>query len=169
MYFKATMDKLAKVITVGCLLLFFGVGYLNLAFLSTNRTTTGNTIIRLLGLVIVLGIPITCYLIAPIGYYLGNGALTIRRRVRSFSIPLSDITDVHLLSPDETMIRTFGVGGLYGYFGQHHSLRWGRLYLYTTQRRNRILIETLDGTKLVISPDDVQLFAALHKAITSRR
>lgn len=169
MYFKATMDKQAKIVTVCCLLLFIGVGYLNLAFMATTHTTAGNTIVRFAGLLVVFVTPLTCYLIAPTGYSLDNGELTIRRRARSFSIPLANISDVHLLSPTETLMRTFGVGGLYGYFGRYYSSRWGRLQLYTTQQRNRILIETRDGTKIVISPDDVQLFAALHKAVTGRK
>ena len=50
-------------------------------------------------------------------------------------------------------IRTFGVGGLFGYFGKFFNSKIGRLTMYGTRRNNTVLIET-DNKKIILTPDD---------------
>jgi hypothetical protein len=54
-------------------------------------------------------------------------------------------------------IRTFGVGGLFGYFGKFHTPGIGHSTFYATQRKNKILIVTSNDKKIVITPDDNSL------------
>jgi hypothetical protein len=60
-----------------------------------------------------------------------------------------------------TLIRTFGVGGLFGYYGYYYSSSLGKLILYTTQRKNLILIEQKVGRKVLLSPDGTSMLETL--------
>jgi hypothetical protein len=52
------------------------------------------------------------------------------------------------------VIRTGGIGGLFGYYGWFRSSNLGSIFYYATQSKNRILIELNDGEKIMITPDD---------------
>lgn len=54
-------------------------------------------------------------------------------------------------------IRTFGVGGLLGYFGKFYTPQIGHMTFYATQRTNRILIVDKQGKKFLLTPDDISL------------
>jgi hypothetical protein len=55
--------------------------------------------------------------------------------------------DMHLT------IRTFGVGGLFGYFGNFRNSVIGKIAMYATRRDKTILVETLDK-RLILTPDE---------------
>lgn len=77
------------------------------------------------------------------------------------------INEMTTLSAREigTMIRTFGNGGLFGYYGKFHSSKLGSMTLYATQSKNRILIKTIHGSQIMITPDDLSLVEALQEKI----
>ena len=63
----------------------------------------------------------------------------------------------------ETMkwtVRTFGVGGLFGYFGKFANRALGSMTLYATRRNNYVLIITTDERKIIITPDEPISFVA---------
>ena len=64
-----------------------------------------------------------------------------------------------------TLIRTFGNGGLFGYYGKFYSSKLGNITLYATQSRNRVLIKTIHGTQIMITPDDLSLVEALQEKL----
>ena len=79
------------------------------------------------------------------------------------NIKISAITEARILNSNEMsgLIRTFGNGGLFGYYGKFYNTKLKHLTLYTTQRKNRILIETSQSKKIVISPDDLSFVEKL--------
>ncbi|MBW7943281.1 MAG: hypothetical protein H3C64_13055, partial [Candidatus Kuenenia stuttgartiensis] len=83
--------------------------------------------------------------------------------VRKIKIDFREIENVRLLENRETigLLRVFGVGGLFGYFGKYYNSKIGSVNLYTSQRKNRILISTLGGNKYIISPDNLDLLKYL--------
>jgi hypothetical protein len=89
--------------------------------------------------------------------------LIIVRPIKRIIIPLADIKEVRLLNKEElgTLIRMFGSGGLFGYYGTFKSTRMGKLKLYTTRRNNRIMLTTVDEERILISPDDLSIIDAL--------
>lgn len=60
-------------------------------------------------------------------------------------------------------IRLFGVGGLFGYYGKYYNFKMGHMTLYTTQKRNRILMTMITGKKIIISPDDLNIIIEFKK------
>lgn len=75
------------------------------------------------------------------------------------SIKLEDINQVRTLTDNEMQgtVRTFGVDGLFGYFGKYHTPGIGHTTFYATQQKNKILIVTNNDNKIVITPDDISL------------
>lgn len=151
------MDTLAKIITAGCFLLVGFVAY---------KTTFLAKVPVILGIFLILltfGSLIIAFLYAPQKYIVQNGALFIVRPINKIEIPLSDIKEARLISRAElgTLFRIWGSGGFFGYFGVFRSTRIGKIRLYTTRRDNRILINTTDDERILLSPDDTSLLNAL--------
>jgi hypothetical protein len=167
MVYKASLDNLSKAITFFCFLVFIYVGYKT--FTSTQVTSTGiKPYLSRIGIITFLvTVPLVCYLLSTKSYKIDSERITITRPLRSFSINFADIVKVELLSPKDLsgLIRTFGVGGLFGYNGRYYNSTLGRINLYTTQRKNRILIVNRENVAVVISPDDPSLYQKLISSI----
>ena len=87
------------------------------------------------------------------------------RPIGSVNYPISEIKVISKINPGVMIggIRLFGVGGLFGYYGKYYNFKLGHLTLYTTQKRNRILMTMTTGKKIVISPDDLDLVDEIIK------
>lgn len=167
MKYSASKDWLVKVITFVIILIAIFTGYLVVSqFYSAeiNQTSLLAAIITfvLIGLLILM-----TYLFAPKGYRLDSGNLHIIRPLGDRIIPLSSITKVEHIPNDKHMfgLRTFGVGGLFGYYGHYRYKDIGSVQLFATQRTNRILIHLQDDKKILITPDDLSLLEKLKQAI----
>lgn len=71
-------------------------------------------------------------------------------------IERNDIADIRQLAPEQLSgsIRTFGVGGLFGYFGKFSNPKLGSMTWYATRRDKAILIITNDNKRLLLTPDE---------------
>ena len=88
-------------------------------------------------------------------YVLTNDNLVIHRLFNDIIIKRKDILTVREVSKIDMglTIRTFGVSGLFGYFGKFSNSKIGKLTMYATRRNNSVLIET--GTKkIILTPDN---------------
>lgn len=73
---------------------------------------------------------------------------------------LSDIEEIRSIEAGETGvgIRTFGVGGLFGYYGRFNYDKAGNLTQYATQSVNKVFIRTKQGKQIIITPNDKDRF-----------
>ena len=80
-------------------------------------------------------------------------------------IKLTDIAEIRIIPEGELIpgIRTFGSGGLFGYFGQFNYKGIGNVTLFATQKRNRVFIKTKQGRKIIITPDDLGITEQLKE------
>ena len=154
--FDAPQDRFVQTATVLIIITFVA---LFLIFAAVDNTA---------GLisVVVVGLPLLglCYLFAPHGYGIDESGIHIRRKVGSVRIPVSQIQSVRY-DPSACSLwggRTFGVSGLFGYFGRFYTGHLGHHIRYATDRRRAVVIEA-DET-YVISPDDPELFVRLAQA-----
>ena len=102
---------------------------------------------------IMLPIVILCEGYAPQRLEIGRSKLVVLRRYNSVTIPRHMIKRV-LRLPDNAMrtaVRTFGVGGLFGYFGAFYARKIGSFQLYATRLDNLFLIELCDNRRVVVS------------------
>lgn len=103
---------------------------------------------------------VATYIFHPKAILITDKDLTIDRMVKPVHIPLADIKLIRPVNDDEMKwaIRTFGNGGMFGYTGKYYNRILGSMTWYVTQRKNYILIEKLDGKKVIITPDHPQNF-----------
>jgi len=163
MLFKASLDSLAKGMSIAILILFLGIG----ASIVYNLDSTNPTEIPLWAALLIesifLAIYLFCYLYAPQAYLVESDKIKIIRPIGKVDIRFNNISSIRLVDKSEirTLIRTFGVGGLFGYYGYYYSSSLGKLILYTTQRKNLLVIEQKVGRKILLSPDDTSLVETL--------
>ena len=154
--FDAPQDRFVQTVTV-LVIITFVVLFLIFASVGNNMGLGATTVIGLL----VLG---TSYLFAPHGYAVDESEILIRRKVGTVRIP---IAEVRSLRHDPSAcslwgVRTFGVSGLFGYFGRFYSNDLGHHIRYATDRDKSIVMET-DKT-VVISPDDPAQFVQIVRS-----
>lgn len=108
---------------------------------------------------ILIIVTIICFILKPSHYILEEDAIIIHRKFNDVKILHSDILKVELVPAEKLKwsIRTFGVGGLFGYFGKFYNRNIGSMTWYATQRENFVLIKT-SKNNIIITPDDAENF-----------
>jgi len=105
---------------------------------------------------------------APRGYILGAQDIVISRFAGKIVLPLSDIAAVEVIPAGSPalrgVIRTLGVGGAFGYYGRFWNRHLGDFRAYITRTGPVVLLRRTSGVPVLISPDDVQAFAAAVEA-----
>ncbi|WP_197088653.1 PH domain-containing protein [Rufibacter radiotolerans] len=171
MEYKASLDSFAKVITAGTVLLFLALGYKSVKALAAAPNDMTTLLIHGGLLLFMAAILLGCYLYAPQSYRVGANYLEIVRPAQNKRINFTDIREIRALAGPEMngVIRTFGVGGLFGYFGKYYSPGLGSMTFYATQRNNRLIIETRQGKKMILTPDNPQLLEHLEAQLATKR
>jgi len=163
MEYKASLDTLAKGLTIGVFILLITIGQQSVRALLVANGDTSTILIHSGALLLFVAILLGSWLYAPQSYTIDSNGLTINRPIGKVNIKLEDIKQVRTLADNETKgtIRTFGVGGLFGYFGKFHTPSIGHSTFYATQRKNKILIVTNNDKKVIITPDNINLVEKL--------
>ena len=106
------------------------------------------------------------YGFSPRQYAIDDKNLYIKRHFRTKVIPLKKIYEVEPVTGKQLgwTLRTFGNGGLFGYYGEFWSSRIGHFSMYTTRRKQGLLVRTIGGRKIIITPDDPEFIHALQSA-----
>lgn len=168
MKYSASLDLTVKITsTIIILIILSTLGFCISEMVSSTNLIS--LITNLIVILIMLTAVLVCYLFAPVYYELNKDGLIIKRKAKDRKLKFTDIIDVRLMDKVESkgIIRTFGVGGLFGYFGKFVSLKLGAMNWYTTQRKNRILITLNDGEKIVVTPDDTGLIENIRLHIAA--
>ena len=102
---------------------------------------------------------VVAYLYQAKTYDFTDNFLVIKQRGKSVQIPLKEILSFeHIISAGN--IRTFGIGGLFGYIGKFN----GNENWYVTNKQKLIKINTQNAV-YVVSPEDTDDFKNKLKAI----
>ena len=164
MKFKASMDTLGWLITIGVVVLFIVVIASQYPILQT-----GNSIIPILVTAVVIATFIFSYAFHPSAYSLSSTELTILRPAKNAVYPFNDLASAVLVDTKDMRytLRTFGVGGLFGYYGKFTNSKYGNMTWYASRRTGMILISTKDDKKIVVTPNDVDGFLAQFNGLKS--
>jgi hypothetical protein len=103
-------------------------------------------------------IALFCWALSPKSIEIEGGELRILRRAwRAAAYPLSRVDGVTVLPAGSLRgaVRTFGNGGLFGYYGWY--FKKGPFRLYAT-RTDRLVQVVIGGRRIVVSPDAPQRF-----------
>lgn len=100
-----------------------------------------------------------CASFGVFGYSIQSEVLRIHRLGWSKNIPISDIISVEY-KPNimSGSLRTFGIGGVFGYIGHFKNRDLSNYKAYVTHREKTVVIQTKDNDQIVISPDNPELF-----------
>ena len=161
MTYKTSLDNLAKGITIGVTILF--VAILIGQFSIIKDTGWAVPIITTVTLFLIYFIS---FAFSPINYEVSAQDLTIHRLFIDVNIDRSQIKSVELLDKEKLgwVFRTFGVGGLFGYYGKFANTKFGSMTWYATRRDKTVLVETMNNKKIILTPDEPEKFVA-HLAV----
>jgi hypothetical protein len=154
MVFKtAKLDTTAIVITILVTAFIIGLGLLFIA-------TVPHGWIWALAMMLIPGI---CYLLSPKQYRLNGSHLIIQKVIgKTITIPLQDIKGYIIIEnlAKTKITRTFGNGGLFGYYGMFSTAEYGPINCQLTTLKNTVIIDT-DLRRYAISPDNTEVFVQM--------
>jgi hypothetical protein len=156
MKFTASLDGLAKGVTISSFVVFiFTIAF---PYFVTKLSEMGveAILIPLFLILVFFGI----YIFRPISYAVTEQEVIIHRPLKDVKINRKDIQSVEILDENfaKNTLRTFGVGGLWGYFGKFAHSSMGSMDWYVTRRDRLVLLKNSENKKMVLSPDEVELF-----------
>lgn len=155
MMFKASLDRVAKAFSTVFTLLLLGVIFWQVyLFIETPQS---NSVVASLFLLCILLIP---YYYHPINYCIQTEQVIIRRPFKNVVVNKDEIKCARVVDQQEMKgtLRSFGVTGLYGYFGRFSNLKMGSMKWFATQRRNYVLIQTRDCKNYILTPNQPEAF-----------
>jgi hypothetical protein len=102
---------------------------------------------------------------SPRSYTISDRSIVVKRLAGDVRISLDGIREARAATADDFRgcIRTFGNGGLFGYYGQFRTSKLGKCIWYVTNQRNAVVVITGAKTAL-FSPDDMDGFLAAIRA-----
>ena len=157
MIFDTSLDKLAKGVTIGITILFATiiVGQY-IAFKDGDKTIPNCITVGLLLIYFFI------FAFRPINYILTTEKLIIHRPLSNVKINRDEIKSIEQIAKEKlgNTFRTFGVGGLFGYFGKFANTKLGSMTWYATRRDKAVLITTSDNKKILLTPDNPEEFVA---------
>jgi hypothetical protein len=118
-------------------------------------------IIGCLGALLLAG----AYAWSPRSYAFSERSIVVKRLIGTVRIPLDNVREARIATADDfrDCLRTFGNGGLFGYYGQFSTAKLGKCTWYVTNRSHAVVLITGSATT-VFSPDDIDGFLAAMRA-----
>lgn len=157
MTYKTSLDNLAKSITIGVTIVFavIIIGQYSIIKDAGQAIPIYTTVTLLL-------IYFIAFAFRPINYNLTVDQLIIHRLFADVNIDRNKIKSIELLDKEKigSAIRTFGVGGLFGYYGKFANTKLGSMNWYATRKDRTILVRTIDNRKIILTPNDPDKFVA---------
>lgn len=110
--------------------------------------------------VLLIVIFLNGYSLKASNYKIHENNLIVQFPFSKKSIPLTAIESAERIEKDKIKgsLRVFGNGGLFGYYGQFENKILGQMNWYITQKENLVLIQTTNGQKIVLSPNQPNAF-----------
>lgn len=122
----------------------------------SNRISRFIVWITIFPLLVPIIVPI---LYAPQNIRLEKNRLLLSSLILSKDILSEEIMDIRLATEDDLvgLQRTFGVGGLLGYYGLYKSAKLNRIEMFATNFQRLVIIQTKD-TYFAVSPENTDIF-----------
>lgn len=102
------------------------------------------------------------FFLRPVSYSITDQSININRLAGVKEIKREHIKSATVISKDkiDSSSKTFGVGGLFGYFGKFSNRQLGQMTWYITRMDRLVLIVTSEKKNIVLSPDEPEQFIA---------
>jgi hypothetical protein len=164
MEYKASKDMSIQIITTLVIILFAFLGYKSIMGLIHANSNITSILIHSSILIFFTATIILSYLFAPQNYSIDKDIFLIHRPISDIIIKLDSIKEIREVNKSELkgIIRTFGVGGLFGNYGKFYCKGLGSITMFGTQNKNFILIKA-GNKKIIITPDDLSIFDQIKR------
>jgi len=151
MTYKASLDKTAMIITMA-----ISIGFAVIIGGQFILIKDGDLAIPIYTIIACLLIYFLAFAFRPINYTVTRDEIIVRRPLLNVHLKRIDIKSVALIEKNKIKgsIRTFGVAGLFGYYGNFANFSIGRMTWYATRKDNPVLIETMNNKKFIFTPND---------------
>lgn len=158
---RASLDWLAKILTAFVLVLLLFLG-----FELTQTSGSAGWWTEAIGFGALAAASIYCFLFAITSYEIRDKHLIIHRRIGPKKFDLKKLKNMaEFKSVKKGLpIRTFGNGGLFGYFGYYYTDGIGNYRVYATRYKSQLVLEFEEG-RISISPDDESFGEELRKYV----
>ena len=156
--FTAPWDQKLTLATIAsATILLLGAALAVWVALTVVSSGAGRAALLFVGLLSLVALTGSAFM-APRGYSIADGRLTILRLVRPVQIPLASIRTVEPLSAERLAgsLRTFGSGGLFGYYGRFRNAGLGNYRMYATRGDGFVLVRA--ALPYVLTPDSPDRF-----------
>jgi hypothetical protein len=170
--FEMPWDRTLRITTGFFVLLLLGVG-LGVPAVAWRAAGGEPSVLPALALpllAVVVTLPLA-WALAPRALAVGGGEVRVERPLRPVVIPLAALRAVGRLPREAEggLLRTFGSGGAFGYYGRYWSRRLGAVRLHATRLRDFVVLEADDGRHLVTPGDPEAFVAAVLRAAPRAR
>mgnify|MGYP003647403618 CR=1 FL=1 len=171
MEYTSSFDFRTGLITVIVVLVLLGVILYALIKhhnfgLQVGKTGSGlDRIVSWFCLITLVGVSALVYNFTMIKYTVKDQQLSVIRPpfLEDIVIKKSDIVEVKTLETEGFVIRkSWGNEGVFGYFGNFRNTLLGDFEFYARNSKNLILITTIEGRRIVISPDGDEMIENLR-------
>jgi len=157
MTYKTSLDKTAITITISVTILFAVIigGQYSIIKDAVRAIPMYTTAACLL-------IYFIAFAFRPINYVVTKEEIVVRRPILNVHIKRADIKSAELIERNKITgsIRTFGVGGLFGYYGNFANFSLGRMTWYATRKDKPVLVKTINDKKIIFTPNDSDKFVS---------
>ncbi|MDZ4714745.1 MAG: PH domain-containing protein [Cytophagales bacterium] len=171
MEYKATLDLKSKIITGFVAVLFASIIGFSLMKINFESEDWTKPALLLSAVILLPGLFLFCYLFRPLGYSVYRHGVVVKRPLKDVTIDFSEIKNAFLPTSDSMLwtIRTFGNGGLFGYYGLYRNTTHGGMTWYATRTSNYLMLVTKNDKKIVITPDDTGMLDEISKQLAGKR
>jgi len=153
----AEMDGRTKMLTIILLVL------LPLLAISSFFIRPQKLSISVLLTVVFIAVIFISYAFVPKRIALSSEQILIQNLFGAVVINLNEIKSIKILEKTGFNLRTFGVGGLFGYFGYFN----GRDVWYVTNIYKKVKITLKSGKIYMLSPENPEMFEAEIRKISA--
>lgn len=167
MEFTASFDTTAKTVTIIVCVFFFMLCVWNVLAIKRAKGDKMNVAVRVAITLLLIFAVWMAFSYSTKGYGIYGKTLVIKTHESDIKLTYMQIMDVRKMDAGEMtgLSRSFGFGGLFGYYGHYHNATAGDMTFYATQQKNWVLIHTEDNRAIVLTPDDPDKFVSEVKAI----
>lgn len=151
----ARMDRATMIYTI----IFGAFSAGAIAFLAYTATVEDQAV-KWIVTALLLAAAISAYLMIP-KLEITNQTIYIKNFFVTIKIPVADIAEIEKYERIGFNVRTFGVGGLFGYFGYFN----GNDVWYVTNIKKKIKIKLKSGKVIMISPEDPAVFLTTVRSL----
>jgi hypothetical protein len=152
--YKIQYDVTSKIITGAVIaLVVFLMARAVFSFVLTHQASVAESILGIMLPFSALCVP---WLFRPQAYYIDNDALVVLRSVSNIKLPYSEINHIGIIKAQDLkgMVRLFGSGGLFGYFGRFYNPKLGSVHLWIGSRKQLLMVTMKNGNKYLFSPKE---------------